>query len=335
MAWHIRVVAALLVMSGCMPNPAQACTCGGIVSIGEALENAETVVLGRVESVRQIPSDRRDGMTLLYPDAVVVKVLEVLKGDAPDQILVSADFLCYRSFDVEDLKPGETFIFPIVQTTKHGVNALPSCSHSALKLMDAQLYTNEPTTSGDRRLEPYMKLALLRVLVPLRLVGIRGPMIWAGSLVILACLFLTRRVRRRPRVARVAEQPADPMKSLRSLRWRSGFAIAWMLLWSGVCILFGIAQWDWVPWALGVMFAFAAAGIALRWPWTEGLSYGLLLVWIGACAVLTYGAVTWRVSIDQEFNPRLYYLFAIDLVLVAGMIWCADAVRRRFSAVAA
>jgi hypothetical protein len=332
MGWHIRVVAILFVILGYLPSTAQACSCDGTTSIGSAFGLAEKVVLGRIEGRREIPPDRRDGVVEIYPEAAVVKVIDVLKGSAPDEILVSADFMCYRSFNVEDFKSGETYVFPIIQTTAQGVNVLPSCSHSALKLMDGQLYTNELVSIGVRRLEPYMSLKLLKLLLPLGVLDPRGQIIFGGSLALLASLLLTRRFRKRSIVA-TNNPPADPRASLRSLRWRSGFAIAWMLLCAGAFILAGISEWDWMLWVLGALFAFAAAGIALLWRWSEGISYGLALIWIGICAYLTYDALHWYFANNDEFDPRLYFLVAIACLCVAGMVWCADAVRRRFSAV--
>jgi len=308
-----------------------ACTCAGIGSIGDAFGNAERVVLGRIEGMREIPTSGGDGMVVIYPEAVVVKVLKVLKGSAPDEILVSGDFMCYRSFNVEDFKPGDVFVFPIVETNFQGVNVLPSCGHSALKLSDGQLYTHEPAEGGGHRLQSYMSLALAQWLVPLGLLDPRGQVIFGSGVALLACLVITWSVRRRTAGAASAAQATDPTKSLRSVGWISGFAIGWMLLCAGVCVLFGLGTSDWLPWTLGAMFALAAAGIALRWPVAEGLSYGLALIWIGICVVLTIEALRWLYFPDGEIDERFYYLMAIDVVCVGGMLWCADAVRRRYS----
>jgi hypothetical protein len=331
MGWHVRVVAILFVMLGLIPETARACSCDGTTSIGTALGFAETVVLGRVEGRRQIPPDRRNGMIEIYPEAAVVKVLKVLKGSAPAEILVSADFMCYRSFNVEDFNLGETFVFPIIQTTDQGVNVLPSCSHSALKLIDGQVYTNELVSDGGRRLQAYMRRSFSQMLLPMGVLDTRRQMMWVGSLALLACVLVTTRMRKKRAIANEIEQRPSPVNSLRSMRWRSVFAVAWMVLCAGVCILAGISEWDWLPSLLGIMFLVAAAGIALRWAWAEGVSYGLALIWIGACAMLTLDGMKWLVTHGEGVDERLYYLLAVALVCVAGMVWCAAAVRRRFS----
>lgn len=324
LAWS--VVALLF-----LPGKVQACTCAGFGTIGDAFASAERVVLGRVEGRREIPADRADGIVSIFPDAVVVKVLKVLKGSAPDEVLISTEYMCYATFYVDGFKPGETYVFPIIQTNSRGVGVLPVCGHSALKLVDGQLYTNEPTGDGNR-LAPYMSLALARVLIPLGLLDPRGQFVFGSGVALLACLAITWVVRRQGVRGASAESRDGPVSSLKTLRWSGRFAVAWMLLSAGVCVLFGVNTWDWLPWTLGILFAFAAAGIAVRWRWTEGLAYGLTLVGIGACAMLSYEAVKWFFASEEDIHyDRIYYVLALAVVWVAATVWCAIAVKRRFS----
>src|SRR3954468_14978010 len=151
--WRIGLLASVALGLSAISAPASACSCSGTTDIGTAMTRADIVVLGRVER-RLGPDSSRDitrspfddslesTVDVDYPAPVLVKVLTVLKGDAAGEISITTDFMCYRSFDIEDLKPGETFVFPIVEKTMSGLHVLPSCSHSAAKLVDGELYTN-------------------------------------------------------------------------------------------------------------------------------------------------------------------------------------------------
>lgn len=325
-----------------VPANSQACSCWGTTDIGTALTRSDIVVVGqvvrRLEAGEVLDDASPDGYVVAtsYPHPIEVKVVKVLKGSADEKIQISTDFMCYRSFNVEDLKIGETYVFPIYYEGNGGLHMLPSCSHSALKLVDRQLYTNELKEGGGRRLDPYMSLALLQVLLPLGVLDVRGQIVVAASMTLLVSMFVARRARRRNAVSTAVDQPVDPMASLRSLRWRSGFAVGWMLLCAGICIVVGINEWDWIPWALGIMFAFAAAGIALRWPWSEGLSYGLLTITIGICVVLTFTVLAWylppydRFPLRDRIDTTLIWFVSADVACVIGTIWCARSVRRRF-----
>lgn len=329
MTWRICVVAMLFVMSVFMPGTARACSCAGTASIGTALSRSEIVVVGRIKRRGESPPQSSESVVEVFPDPVVVEVIEVLKGNAPAEVLVSTDLFCYRTFDVEELEIGETFVLPIGRE-KHGVRFLPACSHSGLKLMDGELYTNEFARGGGRRLDHYMSLTMLRILLPLGVLDARRQAILAGGLALLSSWAFTRRIRNRKALT-VGNSPSGPKRSVRSLRWRSGFAIAWMLLCAGALVLAGLSEWDWTLWALGALFAFTAAGIAFLWRWSEGVSYGLALIWIGGCAYLTYDALSWYFAENDEVNRHLLYFLGIAFACVAGMTWCAHAVRRRFS----
>jgi hypothetical protein len=274
---------------------------------------------------------------LNYADPVAVKVVKELKGDVGDEILISTDLMCYRSFSVGDFAVGETFVFPIVHTTENGLHILPSCSHSALKLVDGQLYTNELTAEGGRHLEVYMSLTLFRLLMPVGILDRRVQFAGATGLVLLVAMIVTSRVRRRNANEAPIARPASPLTALRSVRWRSGFAVAWMLLCAGCCVLVGMHEWHWVPWLLGALFALAAAGIALRWRWSEGLAYGLGMVWIGTWCALGYLGVSGYFTAGHHLSRKaalevMFVDVAATLLCIAGMIWCTDAIRRRFSA---
>jgi hypothetical protein len=311
-----------------MPVRALACSCWKTASIGTALTRAEIVVVGRV--VRQLDSSAVE--TFEYQPPVVVKVIDALKGDVTDEILISTDFMCYRSFDLDDMKPGETFVFPISHTAKSGVHILPSCSHSALKLVDGQLFTSEFIPGGGRRLDHYMSLPLMRFLLPWRVLDAATQGVIAAVLTLVIPMLVTLRVRKGSANATPVDQPPSPIGSLRSLSVRSIFAIVWMLVCGGFSIFVSLKEEVWLLWALGGVFAFTAAGVALRWRWSEGLSYGLALLWIGFCLLAAYAFLQEFNLGDDRIDARTVAIFSsVVLLNVAAMVWCADAVRRRFS----
>ncbi|HEU4694783.1 MAG TPA: hypothetical protein VFS23_40730, partial [Vicinamibacterales bacterium] len=317
------------------PVEALACSCFGITGIGTALTRAETVVVGRVERRLDRPDDldhpdHPEMEILPYPAPIVVKVILVLKGEVAKEMRISTDFMCFRSFNLEDMKPGETFVFPISGTSKSVVGFLPSCSHSALKLLDGELYTNEFIAGGGRRLDHYMSLALLRFLLPLGVLSTTVQVLIAAGLTLVIPMLITRRIRRRSADPVAGNRPPDPIDTLRSLTLRSVLAVVWLLICSGFSIFFVALDrqvwWMWVP---GTVFAFTAAGVALHWRWSEGLTYGLALLWIGACAFATYAIVhDMRLGYAPTESGRLPIVMGAVLLSVGAMAWCADAVRR-------
>ena len=328
---------------GLVSAPALACSCWGTTGIGTALTEAEIVVVGRVErrlDTSERPDFSRNGaIELAYANPIVVKVVRTLKGDVGDEIQISTDIMCYRSFDLEDMKPGETFVFPVSRTVESGLGLLPSCSHSALKLVDGELYTNELTADGGRRLAHYMSLTMMRLLLPLGLLDTAVQIVLAAVVLLLSPVLITARVRRRSPSPGAAKLPPDPVAALRSVNLRTGFAIGWLLLCAGVCILVGFGDGDpaslVIGSCLGLPFAYAAVGAALRWRWTEGLVYGLTLMCVVGSLALVYKVVAeyleHRATFEYVPARQLVILWVIVLAVIAIMIWCADAVRRRFS----
>ncbi len=330
---------------GLVSAPALACSCWGTTGIGTALTEAEIVVVGQVErrldsSEEERPDFSRNGaIEPAYPNPIVVRVVRTLKGDVGDEIRISTDFMCYRSFDVEDMKPGETFVFPVSRTTESGLGLLPSCSHSALKLVDGELYTNELTAAGGRRLAHYMSLTMMRLLLPLGLLDTAVQIVLAAAVLLLAPVLITWRVRRRTASAGMAELPQGPAASLRSVNLRTAFAIGWLLLCAGICTFKGFSEGDpgslVIGVSLGAAFAYAAAGAALQWRWTEGLVYGLALMCVVGSLALVYMVVAQYFEHRAQFEyvpTRQLVIFSLAVLsVIAIMIWCAGAVRRRFS----
>jgi hypothetical protein len=314
---------AFLLLGGSMlaSSESRACTCLGTTGIGTALSRAEVVIIGVVEGRQTRPFDPNDETGVMYPEAIAVKVTKSLEGNVAGKILITTDLFCYRSFDVEDFEVGQTYVFPISRIDENGLHVLPSCSHSALKVVDGTLYTHEVTLEGGRRLERYMSLGLLEKLFPTGLLNAQVQILIAGTIAIVAPLLLTPWLRKRS----VAAQRPHPS------RLRTRLAIAWMLTCTAVCAFIAVDERNWMLWVLSASFALATAGIAFRWLWSEGLSYGIVLLTIGIFTVATYDVVDWYLSQRDQFHRGLLVTFGIDFVVIAMMLWYADTVRRRFS----
>ena len=314
---------------------AGACTCFGTASIGSAMTEAEVVVLGEALGKREPPTGLGlDGAPFANADAIAIplgtvafKVLETLKGSAAGEILVGTRFSCYQSFSVDDFDVGEKYVLAL-DRVEAGMHMLPDCSHTALEVLDGKLYTNELTKDG-MRLERYMGLGLLELLLPTGLLHTRMQIIAGSILVLLTTIVLPARWRRR--AAPDQSAPVRPFDAMRSLRIRSITATAGMLLLSVMSVLCAIAWLDWSLWVLAALFAVATVGLALRWTWTEGLAYGLMIIVVGACLVLLYDLLEWqRAMASPELRaPRAG--LAVLLGIVAAAVWIADSVRRRFS----
>jgi hypothetical protein len=335
---QIRFLASVAVPWAAVSAPALACTCLGTMDIGTAITLAETVVVGRVErrldpdnwTNLRPPSPSEDNSIAVdvgYPAPLAVTVIEVLKGDAAGEIRITTDYMCYRSFDLEDIKPGETFVFPIFETAEPGLHILPSCSHSAAKLVDGMLYTNDFVRGGGRRLDPYMSLSVVRVLLPLGLLHRWGQYFAAGVLLMLIPIVITHRIRRR--------SVLDPVDSGRPLNLRSIAAILWMLVCAGFIAFIPILDRWLLPVVIGVAlavtFALAAAGFAFRWRWTEGISYGLALLWIGACIATIWFIFAEHLEYSEPIGKSIGIFLLIVTLTIIAMLWYADTVRRRFS----
>lgn len=324
-----RLVAAVVVSLCTLPQ-AQACTCFGTTGIGTALTEAEVVVVGVVEGRREIPPEVDGDAITVSRDVVAVRVLKMLKGSTDVDILISSDIFCYRSFNVEDLKTGETYVFPIERTESSGVHMLPSCSHSALKVMDGRVYTHELTKGFNHELEPYMNLRLLEFLLPTGMLSTRAQIIALGVLALLLSVMFTARYRRRQALRAPFETARGQISALRSLSFRAGLSAFTMLVCAAACIYIARPSMDWIPWALSALFAIAACGIALRWSWSEGLFYGLAIIVLGICSAFLYDYWEWYLLQGSGPDFPFAIVHAIALGIFALMSWCAITVWRRF-----
>lgn len=167
-----------------------ACSCAGTQSIGAALATAESVVVGQVKE-RTAPDYSTDQPR---PGAIVVDVVESLKGHVTGPIRIAESLMCYTSFRPEDLKIGKSYVFPLTQidfansgdtfdlmiesekskTYREKMYRLPVCSHNALLLTNQKLFTNELIAGGGRRLAPYMSLGLMKILLATGLLSVGG-----------------------------------------------------------------------------------------------------------------------------------------------------------------
>jgi hypothetical protein len=292
-------------------------------------------VVGRVErrlepdySANARPSPFGDGVAWeirFDPAPVAVKVVQVLKGEAHGEIRVTTDFMCYRSFGLDDFKPGDTFVFPFSQITDSGLHVLPSCSHSAAKLVDGMLYTNEFVHGGGRQLSPYLSLTTVRFLLPLGLLHKFGQYFAGGFALLLISILVTHRFRSRTM--------RDASDSARKINLRSVLAILWMLLCGSLCLALSWLQVLPLPIgiALAVACAIAAAGLAFKWRWSEGLSYGMTLLWICGGIAGTWSIVSGYFEFFDDIPQELVIFVAVVALTIIGMLWYADTVRRRFS----
>jgi hypothetical protein len=124
--------------------------------------------------------------------------------------------MCYQSFPEDDLEIGKSYVFPLKQIDLanpddalglmivsdktvpiHKMYRLPVCSHNALLLDGQGLYTNELTPDGGRKIDYYMPLFLVRVLLPFGLLstwGIIAAIVIAASV---TAAFIVRKRRRK------------------------------------------------------------------------------------------------------------------------------------------
>ncbi|WP_116812867.1 hypothetical protein [Steroidobacter cummioxidans] len=184
----------------------------GTQSIGGALASAEAIVVGRVKE----HAEPDYSFQRLRPAAMVVEVTESLKGSLKGDIEIVEGLMCYQSFAAEDLKIGMSYVFPLTEidlanpddtfglmigsptpnAPSYKMFVLPSCSHSALLLDGAKLYTNELTSDGGRRLEHYMNLSFLKLLFVTRLFDVWRAIPIIAIVIILCIGFVLVRKRR-------------------------------------------------------------------------------------------------------------------------------------------
>jgi hypothetical protein len=176
-----------------------------------ALATAESVVIGQVRE-RTAPDYSPDHPR---PGAIVVDVVQHLKGRVTGTIRIAESLMCYKSFRSEDLKTGMSYVFPLTQidfanpddtfdlmvdsansnSYREQMYRLPVCSHNALLLTNQNLFTNELTVGGGRRLEPYMSLGLMKLLFATGLLSVWrvGGFIVVGVMICVAFVFVRKR----------------------------------------------------------------------------------------------------------------------------------------------
>lgn len=160
-----------------------------------AFATADAVVIGRIERVRLAGAG----------ELLVVDVVKPLKGGVAGEVEIATGLMCYQSFSFEDFKIGEQYIFPLIAVEPsssyigqslglgegpHSAKAsdrlftLPTCSHTALALVGEELYSNELTSDGGRRLEPYMSLPLLKFLFWAGFLSVPGLLVYVSILIL-------------------------------------------------------------------------------------------------------------------------------------------------------
>jgi hypothetical protein len=209
--WRTLLVGAMLAGA---PSYSLACSCFGTATIGEALSNADNVIVGRVLSPD--PAVFEGGAS--RPSGVEIEVVKALKGDLKGSIFVATAMMCYQTFDATYFKPGETYVLPLhppwdwegggdvvvsvypsPSTEPRGRwFMLPGCSHSALALIEGRLYTNDGWVGEGRHLKYYMSLSMLERLLPLGVLRpIPTPVLVLLAIVVPIGILWWRRVRER------------------------------------------------------------------------------------------------------------------------------------------
>jgi hypothetical protein len=211
----VRAVVIFSALSLVGIDSALACSCDGIGSIEDSMARAEAVVLAQVKG-------RALEDSFLSPmdgSPVVVEVVKALKGDVSGELYVTTLMMCSRSFDLEDLEVGQTYVLPMFRFDRTARDAiaerykpigkggstvdlarlfvLPSCAHSALALSEGKLYSNDQTAGG-RRLNFHSSLSSLESKLQPRntqALGVVGLGVGAGAVVLVVLLALWLRSR--------------------------------------------------------------------------------------------------------------------------------------------
>jgi hypothetical protein len=221
----VRLLFSIVLIFVALSERAAACTCNGISSISEAMSRAEAVVVVRIRG--RAPADYN--LNPLNPEPVIAEVIKSIKGNVQGEIYVSTLIMCYRSFDLEDFKPGKTYVFPLhhydptrpdgipdfyspptdsdMKTPIERLYLLPSCSHSALVLSDGKLYTREPTFGDGERFSYYQSLTSLELSMQLGIANVETVMVIAAF--ILAALAFAIGVRKVLLSRKAADKPAE------------------------------------------------------------------------------------------------------------------------------
>jgi len=175
----MRALVLVAVVLSAVPSESISCTCNGTRSIGSALADSDAVIVGKV--TRHIAPNYSPDRP--RPAIVDVEVVESLKGRVRANVEIAEAEMCYQSFPDRTLEIGKSYVFPLTSidladspdTWTHIIGSkvlsykmfrLPVCSHNALLLDGQQLFTNELTFNGGRRLQYYMPLSLMKVLLP-------------------------------------------------------------------------------------------------------------------------------------------------------------------------
>lgn len=202
------LIAAIL---GGAPVASFACSCNGTQSIGNALTLADAVVVGRVTG--HMEADFSD---LQRPALINVEVIDSITGGVKGNIEIAKTLMCYQSFSEDDLEVGKSYVFPLervdladrdqswglmigsdMPVPSYKMFRLPVCSHNALLLEGQDLYKSELVTrEGGHRLEYYLPLRLVKVLLPIGLLSTWGILL-AVILAAAAIAFVLVRKRRR------------------------------------------------------------------------------------------------------------------------------------------
>jgi hypothetical protein len=175
----MRPLVLVAVFLSTAPLESISCTCDGTRSIGSALTDADAIIVGKV--TRHVAPDYSPDRP--RPAIVDVEVMDSLKGQVRGSVEIAEAQMCYQSFPDRTLEIGKSYVFPLttvdladspdtwshiigLKVLSYKVFRLPVCSHNALLLDGQQLFTNELTFNGGRRLQYYMPLSLMKVLLP-------------------------------------------------------------------------------------------------------------------------------------------------------------------------
>jgi hypothetical protein len=150
--------ATFLLMSG----QVWSCSCFGTSSIRETIATHPNLVEVQAVSVSG--------------NEATLRVTRVLKGTVSSNTIQVGHWMCYASLYPELMKPQHTYVLPLgepaagkdplevprageaiatIDGAKKGEYEMPGCAESGFELVDDKLYTFEPTTGAQRRLQLY------------------------------------------------------------------------------------------------------------------------------------------------------------------------------------
>jgi hypothetical protein len=205
------LIAAIL---GGTPVASQACSCIGTQSVGSVLTSADAVIVGKVTG----HTDQDYSYEHQRPAIINVEVVESLRGSIKGRVEIAKTLMCYQSIPEDDFEVGKAYVFPLEQIDlantdqtwglglmigsdvpiqNYKMFRLPVCAHNALLLDGRGLYTSELTSNGGRRLEYYMPLPVVKVLLPIGLLSIWSVLVLIAIAVSTAVAIVVIRKRRR------------------------------------------------------------------------------------------------------------------------------------------